>query len=125
MLSGSLPTGADAAGVQAEFDAAIAGILAPTPQFGAIENFLKSASREFAGLPDFKAMRRQFAGRPGAELLEAQVALSIAMREQAARRPCGELADAVARLTRSKLEALVKERLAPSKRSTLRLAPKG
>jgi predicted Zn-dependent peptidase len=123
MLSAS--GAADAATVLARFNAAIAEIFAPTPQLGTVENCLKMMTVEFAGLPDFKAQRRLFARAELADQFEAQVALNVASREQSAGHTFGELGAAFARITKSELETLVKNRLVPAKRSTLRLAPKG
>jgi len=125
MLSASIPAGADFGAVLAEFDGALANPMAATAQFGTIDDFLKAEAAEFSRPPDFPALRRQLAGRPGVDLLEAQFALNLALREQASGHGSGELGAAVSRLTKSKLEALVKERLAPAKRSTLKLSPKG
>lgn len=125
MLSAALPAGTDADALLAAFQATIAGLLAPAAQGAKLDDLLRSVAQEFAAPPDFSMLRRQFGGRPGADLLEAQVALNLAMREQAAGRDYGELSAAMARLTRARLEALVKERLLPAKRSTLKLAPKG
>jgi predicted Zn-dependent peptidase len=129
MLSASLPVDADLPGGFAAcdraFDAAVAQLFIPSPQLGLMEEFLKREAAELGSTPDFQTLRRQLAGRPGLDLLEAQVALNLAMRELSSNHTSSELAAAVGRLTKAKLEALAKERLAPKRRSTLHLRPKG
>lgn len=125
MLSAPLPAASDFPSGLTAFDAAVAQLFAPSPQLGTIEDFVKREAAEFAAAPDLRALRRQYAGQPAVDLLEAQVALNYAMRELSSNHTCGELSAALARLTRAKLDALVKERLGPKQRSTLRLSPKG
>jgi hypothetical protein len=123
MLSASLPSADDAKVALAAFDAALAAL--PKAKSPSLDEFGKMAAAEFSGLPDWKSLRKQAAGRPGANLVEAQVALTIAQRELATGRSFGELGAAFAKLTRARLESTIALRLVVSKRATLLLAPGG
>ncbi len=121
MFSASLANADDAKAALAALDAALAAV----PKSSLLDGFVKSSAAELAGLPDWKAVRKQAAGKPGADLVEAQVALNFAQREMAMGHSTGELAAAFPKLTRSRLESTIALRLVVSKRATLLLVPGG
>jgi hypothetical protein len=82
------------------------------------------ARSEMAGFPDLVAMRKQYSGQPGAELLEAQLALTLAAREETAGLRLAALGAATRELTPKSLLTLRAERLAAGKGSRLLLAPR-
>jgi hypothetical protein len=123
MLSASLPSADDAKVALAAFDAAIAAL--PAAKAPSLDEYVRMAAAEFSGLPDWKALRKQAAGRPGANLVELQVALTIAQRELATGRSFGALGVAMKKVTGTRLEKTIAERLVPPKRATLLLIPGG
>ena len=82
LLSASLADPTDRPVALAGFQRAI-GKLGDAPMPGvSFEQYLTMVKAELSGLPDFAAQRRLLAGRPGLELLEAQMVLNLATREQ-------------------------------------------
>jgi hypothetical protein len=121
MFSASLASVDDAKVALAALDAAVAAL----PKSSLLDAFGRNSAAELGGMPDWKALRKQAAGKPGADLVEAQVALDFAQREMAMGHSTGELAAAFAKLSRARLEKTIAERLAAPKRATLLLTPGG
>jgi hypothetical protein len=123
-LSASVPAGVDAVKVAAEVQAVTEGAFRPALGLPGAEGVARELATQSERLGDFTAMRRQLAGRPGADLLEAQQVLSVIYREVSTGLGREELSRALRDLDSSRVEAMAHERLTPAMRSTLILYPR-
>jgi hypothetical protein len=123
LLSASLPDAAAKEFAAKAFRRAIDGMeQAPG---GSLDGFLTMARNEMAGLPDFAAYRKRFQGRPGVDLLEAQLVLALASREWSSRLSFAELGAATRELAPKSLLELRSSKLGPEQASHLLLSPRG
>jgi len=122
-LSASLPDASGRELAARAFRRAIDG-LERVPQIGTLDAYLVMARNEAAGLPDFAAVRRQWAGRPHAELIEAQLGLALALREWSTGLAFAEIGAATRALTREELEGRRDRHLAAPLASRLLLTPR-
>jgi hypothetical protein len=128
MLSASLPdkvdAGASAAKARVAFRHAIEG-LGKTLPFGSLDEVVAMTRQELAaGLPDLSALRRQMAGRPNADLVDAQVLLGLARREWALRLTISELSAAAQKLSAPALSELITGRLGAASANVVLLKPR-
>ncbi len=123
MLSASLPDAGARELAAKAFRRAIDGI-EQAPPGGSLDAFVTMARNELSGFPDFKALRKQWSGRPGAELVEAQIVLALSMRESSSGLSFGELGAATNALTAKELLERRDRDLAADRASRLLLTPR-
>ncbi len=99
--------------------------LTRAPPSGSLDRYLVAVRAEFGGgLPDFRKLRGQWAGRPQQRLVEAQLLLGLATRERSLRLTLPEMGRAAEALTGAALKELRDVFLAPERASALLLVPK-
>jgi len=116
LISISLPAETDVAKVRQSVRTALDGALSKSSL-----SFAAHALANELALPDFAAQREQLAGRRGADLIEAQVALNYANLELQLDLTLPEILEVLAALDAERLVALGKKHLEPSKRCSLAL----
>ncbi|MBI4600881.1 MAG: hypothetical protein HY721_02875, partial [Planctomycetes bacterium] len=122
-VSASLPAGADVAKVRAAIRSAIDRVLEPSSTVPSADAFLRQMAQQAGALPDFQLLRKQLAGQPMADVLEAQAVLTIAHQEISTGLARAELAKALRGLKAQDLEAFAAKNLGAARRSTLLLEP--
>ncbi|MBM4016302.1 MAG: insulinase family protein [Planctomycetes bacterium] len=128
LFSASLPDGVDpgatAAKARIAFRSAIEG-LGKAPPFRSLDEVVALTRRELeGGLPDLAVLRRQMAGRPNAELIDAQVVLGLAHREWSMRLTLPQLSAAAKQLAAPALSDFVTLRLAAPAANVVLLRPR-
>lgn len=86
---------------------------------------LKQAAMEMSGLPDFEALRSRFSGQPAADLIEAQMTLSLFNLEESFGLTRKQIGEHCAELDPKRVESLARKSLAEKRRASLVLRPAG
>lgn len=128
LLSASLPEkvapGAAAATARVAFRSAIDACGTARP-FASLDELVVMTRNELAGgLPDLKLLRKQAAGRPNGDLVEAQLLLGLAHREWSTRLTLPQLAQASQQLAAPALRTLIDAKLAPTAANVVLLTPR-
>ncbi|MSR47976.1 MAG: insulinase family protein [Planctomycetes bacterium] len=127
-LSASLPEkslpGDAASATRIAFRRALDGF-GSRPPFRSLDELVAMTRNELAaGLPDLTLLRKQIAGRPNAELMEAQLLLGIAHREWSSRLTLPQMVAASQQLDAAALSSLIADRLTPAQASVVLLLPR-
>lgn len=123
-FSASLPDAAAAATARAAF-ARARERLTSAPPAGSLDRWLQQVRAELSsGLPDFRRLRGQWAGRQQQQFVEAQLLLALALRERSSGLSLSAMAATAEQLTGGAVKKFRDEQLAAERANVLLLLPR-
>lgn len=123
-FSASLPDAGAAATARAAF-ARARERLTSAPPAGSLDRWLQQVRAELSsGLPDFRRLRGQWAGRQQQQFVEAQLLLALALRERSSGLSLAAMAATAEQLTGGAVKKFRDEQLAAERANVLLLLPR-